>query len=186
MHEENDYITNRLSSLKKSIDAQEQLLRLHTYSVGVLDCIGIMKLHMKIRELDIRQRDLTTEMEAQHIIGRPLMGVTTRSGEKYNIVLTRIDRLISGEHETIEDLLSKLNINDIDTVENDLEILSNIVIDNSIRLYESIKSSVKHTPKGKKFRGLNTSGKRKYLYYYPGDKKKSIGFIALKCTLVNY
>lgn len=169
-------ILSNMIVLNAQISDRNALLDLFNQRIGSLECLTIIRSHFPVDELANRVNDLTNKFNTNQINNLPLLQIDI-GGELYNIKLARIDKLIAGEYITIDELERKMQEEHIIALRRDMNRLQEILIENSMNVYSSLKTKFKDTNFGKKFDGLMISKKRRYLYFYTNDKKKTLGFI---------
>lgn len=179
MQEESDIISG-LSVLQSQAHNIHNLINLHRDRFGVLECLSILRYHMNIVELDRKYRDLQASMSAAGIHNKPLDTVITRDGVKYNIFIARMDKVVTGEYETIDELITKIEPEKVPLLEGNLEFIEERLLANSVSMFNSLNTSAKSSQFGSKFKGMITSKKRRYLYHYLPDKKRVLGIIAVR------
>jgi hypothetical protein len=177
---EHEGIVANMAALQSQLIAVGDALRLNRDKVGKLECLLIIGHHFNVSDISRRCQALHAALSAEGLLAQPLLRVVTRDGHKYSIIISRIDKLVTGEYETIENILSNMDIDKAAMLENNLELLENRLLTNSVELYDSLATPAKMSPLGKKFSGLITSKKRKYLYHYSPDKKRVLGFVGLR------
>lgn len=179
MQEESDIIGG-LSALQSQAHNIHNLINLHRDRFGVLECLSILRYHINVAELNRKYQDLQASMSAFGLLNRPLDVVSTRDGVKYNIFIARMDKVITGEYETIEELITKMDSEKVALLEVNLEFIEERLLANSVSVFNSLSTSAKSSQFGLKFKGIVTSKKRKYLYHYLPDKKRVLGIVAVR------
>lgn len=169
-------VASNMIVLSSQIADRNALLELFNQRIGSLECLTIIRSHFPIDELNNRINDLTNRFNTNQIANLPLLQLEVE-GELYNIKLARIDKLIAGEYITIDELERKMQEENIIALRRDMNRLQETLIENSMNVHSSLKTKFKDTNFGKKFDGLMISKKRRYLYFYTNDKKKTLGFI---------
>lgn len=170
-------IVGNITVLQHKIAELTSVLESFNDKIGILECMVIIRSHLNVPELDNMIADMTNKLEAYKSIS-VLMQVTAADGKEYEIKLARTDKLITGEYLKIEELMHKMSNPDVRSLKENLELMQNRLILNSLKVYGSLRTAAKNTNYGRKFDGLMISKKVKYLYYYPVDKKKTLCFVA--------
>jgi hypothetical protein len=172
-------VVSNMIVLSSQISDRNALLDLFNQRIGSLECLTIIKSHFPVDELNNRIGELTNKFATNQIGNLPLIQIEI-DGDIYSIKLARIDKLISGEYINVDELERKMQEENIIALRRDLNRLQETLIENSMNVYASLKTKFKDTNFGKKFDGLMISKKRRYLYFYTNDKKKTLGFIVEK------
>lgn len=174
-----DCIINNIVSIQNQESALYEARQLNISRIGHIECLQIMKCHFNVDEIERRIQDIQSNLSAKGLLDLPLMTAISRNGSKYNIVLLRVDKTVNGEFEYLDDFINRFSIDP--TLKSNAERLEERLLSNSVYIYDSLATSLKLSAFGRKFKGLVTSKKRKYLYYYLPDKKRAIAFAAVRC-----
>lgn len=178
MEEQEKCVVGQLVLLRSQFAAINELKDIHNDRIGCLECLHILKYHFNISEIERKISAMHRLFVEKEIFNMPLLRTVSKDGIKYAISIARMDKVVTGEFESIEDLLAKLNPEEAISLSGNLDILEERLLLNSMLVYDSLITSAKLSAFGKKFRGLIVSKKRKYLYHYVPDKKHVLGFVA--------
>jgi hypothetical protein len=157
--------------LEEDIEQKKVVLANYKDQVGKFECLQIVYSHFPIAKVEAKVKQYS-----EKLVSIPLISVKTED-QTYDIYLRRIDKLVTGEYMLIEDLLEKVDNESRYMLISNLTYMEDLLSVNSQRVFAEISTSFKNSPKGLKFKGLIPSVKRHYLYYYPGDRKKTLGFV---------
>lgn len=109
-------------------------------------------------------------------ISIPLMELSF-GGKNYNMTIDRIDKHITGEYETYEDVI-KNKEGVPDDFEEQLEMFESIIIDNASSIFASLSPDIKKS--NPEFNMISRSKRKRYLYYYKEHPKDSFGLVFLE------
>lgn len=157
--------------LEEDIEQKRSVLANYKDQVGKLECLQILYSHFPIAKVDAKMKHYSEKS-----LNLPLISVKYED-QTFDIFLRRIDKLVTGEYMVIDDLLAKVDNETRYMLISNLTYMEDLLAVNSQRVFTEISTSFKNSPKGLKFKGLIPSVKKQYLYYYPGDRKKTLGFI---------
>lgn len=175
-------ITSNISSSRFEYNNIGLRINLLNDRIGTLECLTILHMNLKLRSIADRIKLLTDKFNEAQIADIPLTLVNTNDG-LYQIRLARGDKLITGEFITIDDLVKILDPTMASKINNNMSIMEEQLIENSLHVYREISSATTRTHYGKQFSGLVKSKKTEYLYFYTPDKKHTLRFIAEKIEL---
>lgn len=171
-------IQQRLMAIQRERVALTDALELYRSRVGKVECLSIIKYHINVSEVTNTIKRLQDSMG--RISHMPLIRFINEDGVRYSVVLARMDQIIVGEYENIEDVMAKMEPDKALNLRNNVNAMEERLLANSIDVYDSLATHAKKTGRGNQFRGLVTSNKRKYLYHYLPDKKRVLGFVAVR------
>ncbi len=106
----------------------------------------------------------------------PLMELTV-GGKQYVMVFDRLDKHVTGEYETYEDI-SRKKEGLPDDFEEQLEYFESILIDNAVNVFASLPQDIKKSNPG--FAMIIRGKRKRYIYYYSDHQKVSFGLIFLE------
>ena len=171
-------IQQRLMALQRECQVLADALSMHRDCVGKAECLSIIKTHINVSEVDDKLKRL--QESTARVSHLPLICFADEDGNRYDVVLARMNKLVVGEYENIEDVMAKMSTDKALSLRSNVNAMEERLLANSVEVYKSLNTKAKFAGRNGMLNGLIVSEKRKYLYRYHHDRKHVLSFVAIR------